>query len=340
MRRLRIGHALAAIPLLLPLIAHQARAQPAPPDSDPPLAPDADDAPLTADDAPIADDAPAPLHPAARPGELIPLEDRTPEREHDEELSFPMLINSPTARLLKAGVITSAAGVDTGGGFKTDLRLGLGDVAEFGLGTTELIQTRSCTGCTPDSVSNYPLALFKMGVAERRVWSWQPAMALGFRKSFEREHDDRKSQVAELYLVASRRVGMLNLHFGGSIWDASIKRNGNEVLLHDRGFKKQLRPFGGFDVKPLPRSTLMVDLVFVPQFDLREGEVADRISLRPVFAFGVRYEFTDWVHFKSGVRIPFESFDELNLMPAQIFGQIEFVNRRFSRFIEGINTGR
>jgi len=251
-------------------------------------------------------------------------------------VEMPVVLEAPTADLPPGGVIIGRAGVGTAGGLGADLRVGLGGVAELGIGTTDLVRVRRCDGavCNDRAVQPYPLALFQMGVAEDRLFRHQPALALGFRKSFERDHDDRTSQVAELYLVASKRLGhRLRVHAGGELWDAGLRRSSGDaserVTLHDRGVRRQLRAFGGLDLAALPRSHLLVELDWVPE--LRLGEPGrDWIALTPTLAWGVRYQLSEWAMVESGVRVP--DVGDLNLLDAQIFGQLRLVSRRLARF--------
>ena len=305
-----------------------------------------DDGAAAADDGEAAQpvDDPAPAAPeytddaGATPEPLVrAAETSGAAAEPSGQLDLPVLFDSATGYLLPAGVILSSLGVDTGGGLSSDLRIGLGDVAEFGIGTTDAVRVRRCNpNCEYDAVNPYPLALFKMGVAEDRLFDHQPAMSLGFRKSFEREHNGRSTRIAELYLVASKSLGPnVRLHAGGVFWDASIKDGDAEVLLHDGGIKDQLRGFGGIELQPLPRSRLMLEVSWIPEFRLGENDAADKIKLRPRFAWGVRYELASWAMIESGVRIP--DIGDINLLDAQIFAQFKVVSRRFSRFLDGIN---
>jgi hypothetical protein len=245
-----------------------------------------------------------------------------------------MLFQTPTGHLLPAGVILGSVGVDTGGDAGGELRVGLGDVAEFGIGSSDTIRAKSCSTCSTRTISPYPTALFKMGIEEGLLSRFQPALALGFRKSFEREHDDRKTRVAQLYAVASKQiVPRFHVHVGGVFWDAEIQNNGQNTLLHDEGYRDQLRMFGGIEVEPLPRSKIMLELDWAPEFTIRD-DGTDSIALRPVFSWGVRYALADWALIESGVRIP--DIKDINLIDAQIFGQVKFVSHRFSRFLEGL----
>ena len=310
--------------------------QPGDEPADQPAPPPIEDA-TTAADQPVAPptDRPATPEPLVRPAETLVLE---PARD---QLELPVLFDGATGHLLPAGVIMTTAGIDTGGALASDLRIGLGDVAEFGIGTTDLIRAgHNCAAGKCDSydaVSPYPLALFKMGVSENRLFDHQPAVAIGFRTTFERHHDARSTRVAELYVVASKQLGSrVNVHAGGVFWDASIAHGDDSpVFFHDEGLGKQLRPFGGIELQPLPRSRLLLEWVWVPEFQLGQNDVPDRIKLRPMFAWGVRYELTSWAMIESGVRIP--NIGDINLLDAQIFGQLKLVSHRFSRFLDGLH---
>ncbi len=353
---------LAALSILLAPAA--TRAQPAePPPGGPPANPDAPpgpDDPYAADEPDNPVDPDKPVAPAAVGGEAPPagaeggvqpeplvagdaaftppLPSRPPI-----EVKMPVLFNAATAYLPPAGVILGGVGVDTGGGLGADLRVGLGDVAEFGVGTTDLVRTRVCDPvCETSAVQPYPLALFKMGLAENRLFDNQPALALGFRKSFEREHDNRSTRVAELYLIASKKVGRsTRLHAGGVFWDAAIRRGGDgaaasEVVLHEGGVRKQLRAFGGIEIEALPRSHLIVEMLWAPELRLGVTDTEpDTIGLTPMLAWGVRYELAPWLLFESGVRVP--DIKDVNLLDAQIFGQVRLISRRFARFFQDNN---
>ena len=275
-----------------------------------------------------------PVPPAAAvPEPTIPqFEPRSPPLA--KKLRLPDLFHTPTGHLLPAGVILGSIGVDTGGDAGGELRVGLGDVAEFGVGSTDMIRSKSCDSCNTNTVSPYPTALFKMGVAEGLLSRYQPALALGFRKSFEREHDNRKTRVAQLYAVASKQiVPRFHVHVGGVFWDAEIRSDVGTTLLHDSGWKDQLRMFGGIEIEPLPRSQIMLELDWAPEFVFR-GDGNDTVDLRPVFSWGVRYALANWALVEAGVRIP--DIKDINLIDAQIFGQVKFVSHRFSRFLEGL----
>lgn len=323
---MRLSRALTLLAIPIGLAAGVAEAQPS-----------RSDAPAD----PYEDKTIKPDDPSARPAPLTreePDQTQLPApKKKPKPFHMPVMFNADTGYLLPAGVIMGNAGVDTGGGVSGALRVGLGDVAEFGVGTTDLIRVRPCAGCDLEPVRPYPYALFKMGLSEDRLFRNQPALSLGFRKSFERDHDARETRVAELFMVGSKSLGRsARLHFGAVFKDASISRrsDGAEVLLHDKGVEKQLRPFGGIELEPLPRSRIMLELIWEPEFRLAPEPGADSIKLQPTFAWGVRYQLAEWAQFESGVRIP--NIKDVNLLDAQIFGQLRFVSRRFSRFLESL----
>jgi hypothetical protein len=245
------------------------------------------------------------------------------------DVQFPFVFNSPTARLLPGAVIYTSSGIDTGRGLSSQLEVGLGDVAEFGVTVSDLIrgQDGDNPNSEPDGLFPYVLAHFKMGVGEGKMTRHMPAFAMGFRKSFERNVDDHTSQVAELYFVASKNFGSkLTLHAGGSFWDASLSNGVDAVSLHGSGGAiDQLRGFGGIELRPLPDAQIMLEVFYVPQFVYHE-QMPEAIELHPQLAWGVRYELLSWAVIEAGVRIP--EIDDVKLMDAQIFGQFKIVTRK------------
>jgi hypothetical protein len=281
-----------------------------------------------ATDAPADPYAPKPHHPQA---------DRKP-------INFPEVLTIPTGWLLPAGVLYSSSAIDTGGGVSSDNRVGLGDVAEFGVATTDQVRARETVDDKAERIQPYVTASFRLGVAEDRLFPNQPGITLGFRKSFERNHDGEKTRIAELTLVASKHLGeRVALHVGGALWDASLQSNAAapdgqppppEVTLHGHGFNHQVRVFGGFEARPLPRSEILIDLGWSPEFCYRCAADTDKIRLRPELSWGVRYEVASFMHIESGVRVP--DIGNFNLLDAQIFGQITFTSFALQSAVESL----
>ena len=250
---------------------------------------------------------------------------------------MPEVLTTPTGWLLPAAVLYSKFSLDTGGGVTSDTRVGLGDVAEFGVASLDTVRERA-DEADPRSqrIQPYLTASFRLGVAERRLFEEMPGVTLGFRKSFERNHGGFKTRTAELTLVASKHLGpRFALHAGAAFWDASLQENDGvspEETLH--GFDqpgRQIRPFGGLQAQPLERSFVLVDVGWAPEFCY--GCVGNhRIRLRPVLSWGVRYEVAHWMRLESGVRVP--DIGDANLLDAQIFGQVTLTSWALRRGVD------
>jgi hypothetical protein len=309
------------------------------------------------DPEPIGPQPPGTEEPPAPTGPNDPYPIAPPKpRKPLPPLFMPEVFTTPTGWLLPQGVIYSKIGLDTGGGFSSDTRIGLGDVAEFGIATTDAVRDRLDERVRTDRIQPYVMASFRLGVSEDRLFKHQPGMTLGFRKSFERNHDDFKTRTAELTLVASKHFGKnVAIHFGGAFWDASLfgdldndpDTEARETTLHDfkDARKHQVRPFGGIEVRPLPRSQILIDLGWAPEFCYRcvidpdeaalmEHPDSNKIRLKPVLSWGVRYEVARWMRLESGVRLP--DIGEANLLDAQIFGQITFASFALTRAVESL----
>jgi hypothetical protein len=307
-----------------------ARAQPAPSSPDPappdpgPLQP-APEPVGSNPDAPPATDIPGPL----LGGQVDPGNPTMPRKIKPPRpaIDFPEVLTTPTGWLLPAAVLYSRSAVDTGGGVTSDNRVGLGDVAEFGVATTDQVRERDLPGDKPDRIQPYVTASFRLGVSEHRLFPYQPGLTLGFRKSFERTHHGHKSRIAELTLVASKHLGSrVAVHAGGALWDASLQATAEgapEITLHDGDRGKQIRAFGGIEARPLPRSAILIDLGWAPELCYQCAD-PDKIQLRPELSWGVRYEVARFMHLESGVRVP--DIGNFNLLDAQIFGQVTFTS--------------
>lgn len=257
--------------------------------------------------------------------------DPAPPSSYD--MTFPLIFTAPSGRLVPAAVIWSSTGVHTGGGFYGDLFVGLGEVAEFGIGFTDLIRIKGTPDVDPERVDPFAQASFKMGVGEHRLFRHQPAMALTFRKSFEHHVGSATLRTAALYLMVSKAFGpKVSLHAGGVLVDAAIGEEGMpSYFFHDEGWRNQLRPVVAFEAEPLLRSSIMVELNWVPEFTRAPADV----RMSAVLTWGVRYRITNLLAFESGVRI--QGIDEANLLDAQIFGQLSWGSDRLRR---AINTLR
>jgi hypothetical protein len=313
---------------------------PTPPDGTPP-----DGAPPPTDGTP-ADATPADGTPtdATPPGDATPPLGSPPPIESITEvealpepprppIDLPELLLAPSGAMLPAGVIYSRSGVDTSGGLSSDMRFGLGDVAEFGVAVTDLIRGREASDQTPRRMAPFYTATFRMGLAEHRLFRHQPALALGFRKSFEFEADNHRSRIAELHLAASGHVGTrTTVHLNGSFWDASVE-TGDEgaVLLHDQGLSRQFRIGGGVAVRAVEDADILIDYAWIPEFCFTCTD-ANRTRLRPILSWGVRYDLAPWAQLQSGVRVP--DIGDANLLDAQIFGQLTLINRSIERVVD------
>nr|HEX4313458.1 hypothetical protein [Kofleriaceae bacterium] len=283
--------------------------------------------------------APAADQPAARPAK---------PRPPDPPIAMPELLRSPTAWLLPAAVMYWKTSVDTGGGVTTNGRVGLGDVAEFGVSTIDSVRAKLDDTRTEDVIQPYVTATFRMGLGEGRLFDDQPALALGFEKSFQRNHDGFATRTAELTLVASKHFGKhAALHVGGSFWDASLRGDGegdqtisgfDNVTLHDSNdLGNQIRPFGGVQLEPIANSEILVDLSWAPVFcySPAKGACADgQITLQPELSWGVRYRVADWVNLESGVRLP--NIGKADLLDAQIFGTVTFTSWGLRHAVDGL----
>jgi hypothetical protein len=304
----------------------------APPDPVPDPPPDGTGTAPPDDPPPVVTPPPPPEAVPVSPYEPTPPPKPKVRRERKIP-DLPQILTAPTGRMLPAAHIYSRSSVDTGGGLASELRVGLGDVAEFGVGTTDLIRARRTDTGDPERISPYVMASFRLGVSEDRLFRHQPAFAIGFRKSFERDALGAKSRVAELNFMVSKRFGdVVAIHAGAQFWDAALEDATGEATFHDQAtIKEQLRPVGGIEFRPLPDAEILVDVSWVPSF-CYAACTDEKFRLDPILSWGVRYLIADWIHLESGVRVP--DIRDVNLLDAQIFGQITFISDRLRRIVD------
>ena len=301
---------------------------PKPPDGDAPtMTTSAPDAPATVESSPAKPKPPE------------------PPRAPDPDIGMPQLIATPTGWLLPAMVLYSRTGLDTSGGFTSDERVGLGDVAEFGVSTLDDVRSKNGYLDSPSAIQPYFAASFRIGVSEDRLFANQPGLVLGFRKSFSENDNGVSSRIAELTLVASKRfTPNVSLHLGYAFWDASLEggsiaqldgANGT-ALDHrsDHGLLDQLRPFGGIEIKPFPRSEIIADVAWAPVFCYACVDTRDQIEMSAELSWGVRYKATPWLFLESGVHV--FDINNANLLDAQIYGQVTFVSWGLRHAVDSI----
>jgi hypothetical protein len=201
------------------------------------------------------------------------------------------VITAPTAWLPPAGAVIGTAGMDHR--FDADIILGYGF---GGLASVELGTDTDVRGCTDCSQRPEPLfltrAAFRMGARQNAWFTGMPALVLGVRTTvvpITGRDDFERVRVTDAYVVASRVVGPLRLHAGGSLVDAGFG---------DYHMGPKLRPLGGFEWTPpqYPKTSLLGDVAWVAL--LR----ADKARPEWLAGWGVRYQALPWGSIELAVR--------------------------------------
>jgi hypothetical protein len=199
----------------------------------------------------------------------------------------PRLFHVPTAYLAPEW----GARASGGGSFHATTAVGgenvnfWGEVATGVLKVADLEVTLGDEIRANGSVVAMPTAQFRMGVGEGRLADWQPALALGFRRSLATIDD---LDAAELWVAASRRVFQFTIHAGGGMWDAAVR--GGKAL-HDGPLADSVRPFAGLEWRPpwYPKTTMLGEWSWVPEI------TSQSIDMHWLAGAGVRYHAFDWL---------------------------------------------
>jgi hypothetical protein len=215
----------------------------------------------------------------------------------------PRVYHVPTAWLRPHASVTATVGANHRGGAIAAVVAGLGDIAEVDVAILDHVV--ACAVCGGDdretAQTRTATALFKLGLGPGRLARWQPAAALGFRRSLgglERQVGGSAfdPELAQIYLVFSWRVSRLELHLGGELWDATSRPGG--LALDDLAPSEQVRPFAGasWRSRRYPRTSLLLDVAWVPE--LRDPAP----QLTWLAGFGVRYQALSWASVELAVR--------------------------------------
>lgn len=226
----------------------------------------------------------------------------------DEPPAAPRVYHVPTAWLQPHARTFVTAGANHRGGAFVSAAAGLGNIAELDISVIDqLIGCEVCSGDDRETTELTPItALFKLGVAAGRLGRWQPALALGYRRSFnarEREIGEAviDPELAQMYLVASWKISRLELHLGGDLWDA--RSGGGGESLSEAPLGSQLRPFAGasWRSRRYPRTSLLADIAWAPELRAT-ADGPERPELAWLAGFGVRYQALTWGSVELGVR--------------------------------------
>jgi hypothetical protein len=207
------------------------------------------------------------------------------------------LFHAPTAWVQPHGGGHGAVGVSHRFDLFLELAGGLGDIAEIGIDVTDdFVYCGACAGDRAPEPVHAAAATFKLGVPAGAIGAWQPALALGFRRTVV-AFGAARPDLARLYLAASMPAGPFRLHAGADLWDGIAEGHG--PALHRAPLRDRARGFGGLDYRPgpYPRTAMIAELSFVPEIQ------QDGISLRWLAAGGVRYQALSWGGIELGVRV-------------------------------------
>jgi hypothetical protein len=205
----------------------------------------------------------------------------------------PRVFHVPTAWIQPDQAATATLGLNHHGEPFADATVGLGGIAQIGLQLSDDSEQLSI-----------PTGLFQVAVPPDKLWSWQPAVALVYRRSFAVPAQTLDGvridpSTARLSLVASLHLGSLALHAGADLWDASVAGAAAGTALDAQPLTDQLRPLAGLEWRPslYPRTTVLADLAWAPDFS------SQPIALRWLASTGVRYAVTNWADVELGVQV-------------------------------------
>ncbi|MFP4600383.1 MAG: hypothetical protein ACLFVJ_19160 [Persicimonas sp.] len=253
--------------------------------------------------------------------------DEPPEaQEAPVEVGDPIVFTAPTGRIIPSGVIYPRAGFDTSESFIGGARVGLGGFAEAGIVSTPFVRFERPGEGRARYFNGYPLVVARIGANEGHLWSDQPGLAIGLRKSFTVHHLGRETHLSELTVAFTKSLGpRVSLTLGAAKWDGEIALeargpDGTWALDEERDWGERIRPFAGIEVSPQERFRLMLEGYYMPEFELEDAPNTPGIELDAAVSLGLRSELASWLILDVGARGP--DLDNLHQIDAELFGQV------------------
>ena len=222
----------------------------------------------------------------------------------------PRLYNAPTADIIQSLDLSIAGGSSygaKGASFQGTIGFGLAGIAQIEANAMGIV-----SDLKDDSFSNVYAPGFKMMLLREGKWSYSwlnsPGVAWALRSSVWREERRENimynTKVADLYFVATERLGPLSIHAGLDIFDARLKTDIMEQ--EDFAVAKQnfFRPFGGLDIWVTERGKAMAEFGWTPSFKYAKDGIQKDKDIEPTWVamLGVRFFVTRYTALDVGVR--------------------------------------
>ena len=222
----------------------------------------------------------------------------------------PRLYNVPTAYIIPSLDLS----VSSGGAFGTK-GFGYQGTAGFGLADIAQIEIHAIgIGSNIEERISHPVFApgFKMMLLRAGKWELSgissPGISWALRSSLWREDEEGntlyKTKVADLYFVATEKLGPISLHGGVDIFDARLISN----IMERQGIKevKQnfVRPFGGFDIAITERGKAMAEFGWAADFNYNKDGIQQDSDIEPIWVgrLGVRFFITRYTAMDVGVK--------------------------------------
>lgn len=214
----------------------------------------------------------------------------------------PRLYVAPTADIIPSLDLSVAAGGALGENafsYQGTAALGLAGIAQIEANAINIGSSFKEGGLGNVYSPGFKMMLLRTGKWRHSSGISTPGLAWALHSSIPREEEENKityeTKVANLYFVATERLGPLSVHGGLDIINARLKvgKEGGEEV--NENF---YRPFGGMDLWVTERGKAMFEVGSIPDFQYTEKEI------KPiwVYLFGVRFFATRYIAADVGVR--------------------------------------
>jgi hypothetical protein len=216
----------------------------------------------------------------------------------------PRLYVAPTADIIPSLDISLAGGGSLGENalsYQGTFAIGLADIAQVEASALNIGSSLRESGLGNVYAPGFKMMLLRTGKWKHSSGISSPGLAWALRSSvWNDEEMDRISygtKVADLYFVATERIGPLSLHGGVDIFDARMRsdENGKMAQIAKRNF---MGPFAGLDIWVTERGKAMAEFGWIPNFNYADRKIDNEwLAL-----LGVRFFVTKYVAADVGIR--------------------------------------
>jgi hypothetical protein len=223
----------------------------------------------------------------------------------------PRLFVSPTADIIPSLDFSLAGGSSFGAkgiSGQGTAAFGLADIAQIEAHAMGVGRGIEGDNLRPVYAPGFKMMLLKTGMWKHSSGISSPGLAWSLRSSIWNDDLEKnityKTKLADLYFVATERIGPISLHGGVDILDARFTSDVMERQKKPEAKKTFIGPFGGLDIAITERGKAMAEFGWTADYKYASDGIQQVDDIKPIWValLGVRFFITRYTALDVGVR--------------------------------------